>query len=486
MPKLPLVGPAYKQDSVALNAQDCVNLFVTIDQASPAEQGVALALLSTPGVSSVVNSNKLECRALLSDDDYIYAVMDNTLYEIEITATNPIAATITSRGTLNTSSGVCGIAQSFLYVMITDGTNGYYLKKDDNTFAVISDDAYQDAASVVQYAGGYFFVANPDSDQIYASALLDPTAWDALDFTTAERFGDKATALAIVRGELWVLGTRSIQVYAASTTATAFPFDLVEGVDLSIGCSQPRSVQNIDDTLFWLDQRGQVVQAQGYDVQPISTPAISAEIQSYRDKTCVSYTLADSGFRFYCLSFTAQYTTWCYNLDTRLWHELRSTLDTEDSLGNDGYGENTQHRHIIEHSTFHKGLQFGGSWVNGKLYHVSQDYRTDDDQPIIRQRTSPHLYNSFKKIHVGKVELQVAAGEGLVTGQGSDPQITLQYSTDRGRTWSNELRRSLGKIGEYEQRVRWHRLGSSGNWTFRIKISDPIKVTILEATWEGN
>lgn len=485
MPNLPVVGPAYSEDSLALNAQECINLFVTADSVNPARpEGRGASLQSTPGTSSVADTEEASCRALIADDNYIYGVFGDNLYEFQITSTNPITVTSTSRGTLNTSTGFCGITQDLNYVMIVDGTNGYTYKKSDNTFAVISDADYNDTATEVVYVGGYFFTPKPNSDQMYSSNLVDPTAWDALDFTTAERFGDKIVALAVVRGELWALGTESTEIYAASTTATAFPFDLVEGVDLKIGCGQAKSVLNIDDTLYWLDNRGFVVQATGYDVKPISTTPISAAIQEYKDKSAIAYSIVDSGYRFYCLSFTAENKTWCYNIDTGFWSELQSTFDNQ-SNSDSQLIENYQTKHIIDHTVLHSGFCFGGSWASGDLFHISQDYRTDDGQPIIRQRTTAHFFNEFKQIHVGKVEIQVEPGEGLTTGQGKDPQIMLQYSKDRGHTWSNELWRSLGAKGQYQQRVRWHRLGQARHWTYRFKVSDPVKVTILEASWEG-
>ena len=58
-------------------------------------------------------------------------------------------------------------------------------------------------------------------------------------------------------------------------------------------------------------------------------------------------------------------------------------------------------------------------------------------------------------------------------------QIMLQTSKDYGHTWSTERWQSLGKIGEYLQRVRFSRLGRAYAFTFKLKISDPIKRAII-------
>lgn len=68
---------------------------------------------------------------------------------------------------------------------------------------------------------------------------------------------------------------------------------------------------------------------------------------------------------------------------------------------------------------------------------------------------------------------------------GEDPQAMLQWSKDGGHSWSYELWRTIGKIGEYGTRVRWNRLGVSSSRLFKLTITDPVKVVILGAYFEG-
>jgi hypothetical protein len=39
----------------------------------------------------------------------------------------------------------------------------------------------------------------------------------------------------------------------------------------------------------------------------------------------------------------------------------------------------------------------------------------------------------------------------------------------------------MGKIGEYRQRLRWNRMGSSRNRIYRVTVSDPVKRSIVAA-----
>jgi hypothetical protein len=79
------------------------------------------------------------------------------------------------------------------------------------------------------------------------------------------------------------------------------------------------------------------------------------------------------------------------------------------------------------------------------------------------------------------LEFILEAGVGLLSGQGSDPKIILDWSDDGGHTWSNARYLSIGGIGEYGYRCLAHHLGTSRNRVFRVRASDPVKFVLLEA-----
>ena len=57
---------------------------------------------------------------------------------------------------------------------------------------------------------------------------------------------------------------------------------------------------------------------------------------------------------------------------------------------------------------------------------------------------------------------------------GADPQVMLRISNDGGKTWTEELWRSAGKLGEYTKRVSWNRMGSARRRVFEVTMTDPI------------
>ena len=71
----------------------------------------------------------------------------------------------------------------------------------------------------------------------------------------------------------------------------------------------------------------------------------------------------------------------------------------------------------------------------------------------------------------------------LQTGQqeNTKPVIRLDWSDDRGKSWSKDRVLDFGAIGEFNKRTVFNRLGQSRNRVFRLRISDSNRLIILGA-----
>lgn len=80
----------------------------------------------------------------------------------------------------------------------------------------------------------------------------------------------------------------------------------------------------------------------------------------------------------------------------------------------------------------------------------------------------------------------IDSGIGLISGQGSNPQVMLRVSTD-GQTWGNQRSCSAGKMGQYAREVAWQICGSSGRiWMPEIVVSDPVPWRLSGAELQGS
>jgi hypothetical protein len=128
-----------------------------------------------------------------------------------------------------------------------------------------------------------------------------------------------------------------------------------------------------------------------------------------------------------------------------------------------------------------------GDFENGNVYAYDLDVYADGTfaQKWLRSwRALPTNQNNLKRTAQHSLQINLETGVGLVTGQGSDPQIVLRWSDDGGHTWSNEHWMSIGKIGAYATRAIRRRLGMTTKLrdrVYEISGTDPVKIAIVGA-----
>ena len=131
------------------------------------------------------------------------------------------------------------------------------------------------------------------------------------------------------------------------------------------------------------------------------------------------------------------------------------------------------------------GINFGqfalfGDMFAGVIGKANFDTFTEYGNQMQAMIVSPPIHKDRKRIFVKRFEIDVESGIGLSTGQGSDPQWMLDWSKDGGRTWSpQQVWRSMGRLGEYQRRLRWLRMGQSRQWIFRLRSTDPVRRVII-------
>lgn len=461
------IGPSYKLNSVNVDCQRCVNLYPEVNELGRGKEQEVASLVSTPGLLLLLTLPTVPVRATyISSKNVLYAVGGNKLYTI---SSSWVATEI---GTLNTSSGQVSMADNGVTLFVVDGPNGYVHALGSGSTATVTDPDWMGATQVA-YQDGYFIFLKPNSGQFYISAL-NSTDVDALDIAEAEGQPDSLVAMLSDHRELWLFGSNSTEVFFNSGAAD-FPFERIEGAFVEHGCAAAFSVAKINNSVFWLgkDDKGTgiVFKASGYQPERISNHAIELAIQSYSDiSDAVAWTYQQNGHHFYVLNFTNANTTWVYDTSTNLWHERAYTLS----------GELKRHRancHAFAYNT-----HVVGDYENGKIYKLSSDVYSDDGAAITRMRVSPHLTGDLDRVFYSSFQLDIETGIGIDgVGQGTDPQAMLQFSDDGGHTWSNEKWVSIGKIGDKKARAIWRRLGQSRDRVFKIKITDPVKVTLIGA-----
>jgi len=156
-----------------------------------------------------------------------------------------------------------------------------------------------------------------------------------------------------------------------------------------------------------------------------------------------------------------------------IWHERATRDETLDVL----------HRWAPQHGVATLDATLCGSASGKELYRVSKDYTTEAGKNIVRTRTTSHQNAEQKVIKINSVRFDLEQGTGITNEDPARftqaPTVMFRYSHDRGRTWSSELRQTIGQTGDYQKTIEFNRLGAARNFTLEFKISDACRTAIL-------
>ena len=472
--KTPILGSSYVARSINAADNRMVNLFPEVIP----EGGKEPAFLNrAPGLQFQQTIGTGPIRALWAhqtNGSDFYVVSGTEFYKV-----TGLTATPTKLGDV-TGTGPVSIADNGTQIFLACNGPSYIYNEVTNVFAQITDPDFPGAVTV-GYLDGYFVFNEPNSQRVWVTQLLDGTSVDPLDFASAEGSPDGLVGLIVDHREAWLFGTDSVEVWY-NAGQSDFPLTRIQGAFNEIGCVAAFSIAKLDNGLFWLgtDARGQgiVYRANGYTGVRVSTHAIEYAIAQYGNiSDAVAYTYQQEGHAFYVLTFPSANATWVYDVATQAWHERAGW--------NTGMGEFTRHRSNCQ-------CNFGGNIIvgdyeNGNVYTFDLDVYADNGgiQKWLRSwRALPTGQNNLKRTAQHSLQLDCESGTGLITGQGSDPEIMLRWSDDGGHTWSNEHLSKMGKIGEYYRRVFWRRLGMTlklRDRVYEVSMTDPVKTAIMGA-----
>lgn len=457
---VPLFGVGNIGKSSNVDAQSRTNLYVEIQ--SDAEKNM-LTLYPTPGLSVFYNFGASPIRGIYERQNLLYVAVGTSLYTLNN------AGTATIIGTLSTGSGRVAFADNGTQVMLVDGTYGYIYNANTAVFTLITDPDFP-GGDTVTFFNGRFVVNKPGTGQFYISALYDGLSWDALDFATAESDPDNIVRVITEAGQLVIYGDRTTEFWGDSGAAD-FPYARIGSAAIEWGLAARWSLCKFMDSLIFLrkNRLGQVQVAiqSGSNGTAVSTPEMDYVFSQYAavsDATAFTYML--SGHPMYQINFPTANVSWLFDGQSKAWSKMQ-------------YGASGRHRAEIQAQLLSKN--YVTDYADGRLYRLAEGVYTDDGAMIVREFVSKHISRG-DWTSVGSIWVEMEAGVGLESGQGTDPQLMMQISRDGGHEWGSEVWRSIGAVGKYKARAVFNRLGAARDWLFRFRVTDPVK-TVFVAVW---
>lgn len=435
-------------------------------------------LRAPPGLDLFAMIDEGPVRGMIDVNGTGYVVSNRSLFKMASDGTATKLGTVPGTGLVSMSYG---LADTGYQVVVVNGSVGYLYDSGAKTFRRIADPAYPGAV-VVDYINGYFIGIEPSKRYFFISAAGDAANYDSLDRFQAEGAPDRLVTLKVLNNEVWIFGQRTTEVWGATGDSTA-KFARQNGTVLDVGCASTRGVAKIDNGIFWLGDDGSIYRNNGYAQMRISNSAIESAIAGCDWSGAIAFTWASKGHKVVYWTFPDG-MTWGYDCWTQKWHR-------RETFGMD--------RWRVQCSMYWRERWLVGDISNGNIYALDWDVHTENGKPLISSRTTGIVRDpTGGHLSIGEVELYFDTGHAqssqdgwlacedgswlvteddkyLLVSDGIEAESTVQlsYSDDFGRNFTNIRYADLGAIGEYNKRVRFHRLGRTRGRIFRIQVSSP-------------
>ena len=465
---IPLIGPSYQNRSLPLSAQVSKGLFPEIN---PEARNI-VSLHAFPGLK-LFSDNTGVNRGSHVMDGVAYEIFGESLLSID---ENGVAS---NKGEVE-GQGICDMADNGDQMFIATGNTPYLYTASTDTLEIVTDTSVK-KPTTVDYMNAQFILdhnddENPVLGEFVTSQLTGALTADdfvnSLDFAEAQSHPDDISRIKVYNEMVYFFGTEGIESWWNSGVGSP-PFDKVQGASRTYGLGAKWSLTETDEFLYFLDDQRIPRRMFGLQVSNIGNPALGAEWTKYsRVDNAIGYAFTIDQTNFYQLTFPSADRTWLYHEPSNSWFQLSFGTDNQRHRGHThvfAYGKNL----IADHS-------------NGNLYELDADTYTDNGEVIQRRRSTATIHGGLydapgKEIFFDRVEFVVQTGEGIASGQGSDPKMMIRFSDDGGRTYSAEEWHDLGVGGDYHKTVILFNQGSAFQRIYELIYSEPTPFSLIDA-----
>lgn len=473
MPAYPgFLGPSYQSASYMADAERLINFYLepTESPSAPSQY----ALIPTPGFSVFAAVAQAPIRAIGLAGSRVFFIAGFALHELFANGTTILRGTVASDrnpATITWDGPTGG------HLFITSGGIGYGYDLNTNT---LTANVTALPATMGAFLSDRFLALDATTSTLQASNQLS-TTFNPLLIAVRSAEADPWISMTVVHNEIWLFGSLTTEVWY-DAGASPFPFQPIAGAFLEQGIAAPFSATRDASPLQWIGQNTQgarvVWQANGYIPQRVSTHGIEAQLSTMSTVSdAISFTYQDRGHLLWCPVFPTADQAFHYDIP----------------LGNAGWAErlfwNTQtgtwNALRVGFHVYAFDQHLVGDRQTGTIFTMSPSVYTDVNGAALRRmRQPPRLSVEQKRVRFNRLQLTMDVGQGLISGQGSDPQVMLRSSNDGGQTWAMERWASAGPIGAYGTRVFWTRLGSGRNRVDQLTFSDPVPFRVVDASIE--
>lgn len=480
---LPIIGGTYRYFDKGVSCQLMENLYRDdIESEGGKVQAVLRPFIGYDSLQTWSLSGATRGRGLyFSSNSKLWAVFGNKLVRINVDNTSVVVGEVSNFTTR------VKIMDNGINLLVLDGTNAYKcdLTASDpvvaTTFSLVTlpvDDFT--SQTIKPYSGTWLnarFVIDSGYRQFNYSEV-DSVSFPQLNFYDAESSPDPIVGLAQVQNRVYVLGTRSYEVWTMDGSNDD-PMSPISGTASQIGCMAKDSIAVIADRVFWLGSsdagRYMVFVGTGLgDPKRVSDNALEEWIQSLtQPSACEGFCFMDRGHTFYVMNFTADNISFAYDTSTDKWSVLSNRdLDT---------GRDIAFQPCMV-ATGYNGVLYAIGAGEQALYRMANDVYGYNGNTAIARYVTPVMWDTANPISLRELLVDMTTGYTLSQDPDSedyDPECMIQVSLDGGNSFEPMEWQSFGRVGEYDLKPPcWHNLGRGRSIVVEIRVTNKVGYVI--------
>lgn len=409
-----------------------------------------------PGLRQLVETAQVGCRGLIEVNGQVLAVIGTRAYALTLSG---VTFTATDLGAMP-GTGRVHLARNNKaptpdIVAVTDGTA--YLMSLSAAPASYPDPDVGSPNSVC-FQGGYFVFSYGDGRMVASG--LNATTISTIDNAYAETRPDGLLRIVPIGRDLYAFGPETVEFWRNTGASPGFPYEQAEAV--AIGAAGALAVAGWENGfqaggLCFVGSDGIVYRFQGYQAVRISNHTVERAISQVANRATLDASVyMHDGHAVWALS--CPLWTWCHDLTTGAWYE-RAT----------GMAGRWQAQTTVR--AF--GRWIAGTVADGRVMAIDEAYKAEGDAPIICQAVSSTVTAIPNRARLDELALSCMVGVGDAAGNPTeaDPHIGVAWSLNGGVTFGNPLLRSIGRQGQYRNRVRVLRMGQCGDEGAQFKVT---------------
>lgn len=459
MPSAPFALGAYRRSAFPRFPQ--LNLFA---EKTPSSTDKPVALVGRPGLEPYATVGDGPIRTLHQKsglfDGGAIILSDETLYKLGTNgAVTAFTGTIPGQLRVSIASGLDPLQNDVVRV-----ANDDRLYKATGTTVVAEEfpaAGESDGVTSIAYIRGFWIAIKSGTQQAYYLVPGD-TDWTALSFASAEYQPDKLIAVMILGDQIWFLGAATTEVWALTGQASP-AIQPYGGLNFDIGCRARDTAVVVGSSLIWVGNDCSVYLSSGGVPKPISDNGLAEQIRLSDARYLRAWGYVLDQHVYYVL--TLEDSTWIFDGSTGVWNPANSK------------GYNYWRAHIGSDVSA-SALAADALPNNPQIWRVNPE-RLDDDGDEIERLATAFLEWKGPRSRCANVSLLCELGN---TAQGESPQVGMRWSDDGGKTYSDWLFRSIGRVGEYASRPVWNRLGDirAPGRVIQFKSTDPAVIRLSD------